>query len=450
MRRLVRWYGANPLHLLALLGCFALAGYAADQLVPSRPVGIAAWFAGAVVGHDLLLMPLYSLADRSAAAVIRHRATRLPAIPWINYLRVPAALSGLLLLVWFPLILRLRTRYQASTTLSPAPFLRHWLALTGALFAAALAVRIRTLPRPAAPPSTPPPPLGSPPPPPSACTDGADHAAGPGRQPPTADAPCNEPGPGGDHVVAAGSPPGGNVMMTSTGPRYDDLSALFFNCTLKPSPQLSHTQGLIDRSAAIMTAHGVRTETIRAIDHDIATGVWPDMTEHGAATDAWPQLYQKVLAADILVIAGPIWLGDNSSVTKRVTERLYACSHLLNDAGQYAYYGRAGGCLITGNEDGIKRCAMNVLYSLQHLGYTIPPQADAGWIGEAGPGPSYLDPGSGGPGNDFTNRNTTFMTWNLLHLARMLKDAGGIPAHGNQRSGWDAGCRYDFDNPDYR
>ena len=60
---------------------------------------------------------------------------------------------------------------------------------------------------------------------------------------------------------------------------------------------------------------------------------------------------------------------------------------------------------------------MNVLYSLQHLGYTIPPQADAGWIGEAGPGPSYLDPGSGGPENDFTNRNTTFMTWNLMHLA---------------------------------
>jgi len=87
------------------------------------------------------------------------------------------------------------------------------------------------------------------------------------------------------------------------------------------------------------------------------------MTEHGAAADAWPQLYQKVLAADILVVGGPIWLGDNISVTKR---------------------------------------------------------------------------------------NTTFMTWNLLHLARLLKDAGGIPAHGNQRSGWDAGCRYDFDNPDYR
>ena len=158
-----------------------------------------------------------------------------------------------------------------------------------------------------------------------------------------------------------------------------------------------------------MRKQGVRVEMIRAADHDIATSVWPDMTEHGAATDAWPHLYAKVQAADILVIDGPIWLGDNSAVTKRLIERLYACSNLLNDAGQYAYYGRVGGCLITGNEDGIKHCAMNILYSLQHLGYTIPPQADARWIGEAGPGHSYLDPGSGGPENDFTNCNTPFM-----------------------------------------
>jgi multimeric flavodoxin WrbA len=231
---------------------------------------------------------------------------------------------------------------------------------------------------------------------------------------------------------------------------YDDLRAMFVNCTLKPSPEPSHTQGLIDVSRGIMEKQGMRVDVIRAVDHEIATGVWPDMTEHGAAADDWPRLYPQVLAADILVIAGPIWLGDNSSVTKRVIERLYGNSHLLNDAGQYAYYGRVGGCLITGNEDGVKHCAMNVLYSLQHLGYTIPPQADAGWIGPAGPGPSYLDPGSGGPENEFTNRNTTFMTWNLLHLARMLKDAGGVPAYGNQRSEWDAGCRFDFANPEYR
>ena len=231
---------------------------------------------------------------------------------------------------------------------------------------------------------------------------------------------------------------------------FSGLSAFFVNCTLKKSPEVSNTQGLVDISAAIMRKNGVSVDMVRAVDHDIATGVYPDMTEHGWASDEWPQIQQRVMAADILVIAGPIWLGDNSSITKQVIERLYASSSELNDAGQYAYYGRAAGCLITGNEDGIKHCAQNILYSLQHIGYTIPPQADAGWIGEAGPGPSYLDPGSGGPENDFTNRNTTFMTWNLMHLAKLLRDAGGFPVGGNQRSEWDAGARFDFENPEYR
>ena len=199
-----------------------------------------------------------------------------------------------------------------------------------------------------------------------------------------------------------------------------------------------------------MAARGVTTDIVRAVDHDIAPGVYPDMTEHGFATDAWPALYEQVMAADILVLAGPIWPGDNSSVMKKVVERLYGGSGLLNSQGQYAYCGRVGGCLITGNEDGVKHCVMNILYSLQHLGYTIPPQADAGWIGPAGPGPSYPDPGSGGPENDSTNRNTTFMAWNLMHMAAMLKRAKGIPAHGNQGSEWDAGCRLDAANPDYR
>jgi len=194
---------------------------------------------------------------------------------------------------------------------------------------------------------------------------------------------------------------------------YGDLRALFINCTLKRSPEQSHTQGLADRSIAIMEKHGVRVDRIRAVDHDIATGVWPDMTEHGWERDEWPAIHEQVMAADILVLASSIWLGEKSSICTNVIERLYGNSHILNDAGQYAYYGRVGGCIITGNEDGAKHCAMNILYSLQHLGYTIPPQADSAWLGEAGPGPgpSYLDPGSGGPENDFTNRNTTFLTW---------------------------------------
>ncbi len=231
---------------------------------------------------------------------------------------------------------------------------------------------------------------------------------------------------------------------------FSSLRALFVNCTLKKSPERSHTDGLFRICEAILEKNGVTVEKIRFVDHDVPPGVYPDMTEHGFDRDPWPELFEKVKAADILIVGTPIWLGEKSSVCTLLIERLYGNSSQLNDDGQYAYYGRVGGCLVTGNEDGAKHCAMNVLYSLQHLGYLIPPQADAGWIGEAGPGPSYLDEGSGGPENDFTNRNTTFMTWNLMHLARMLHEAHGVPAHGNQRALWEAGCRFDFANPDYR
>ena len=236
----------------------------------------------------------------------------------------------------------------------------------------------------------------------------------------------------------------------TTPPDFTGLKAMFINCTLKRSPETSNTQGLVDRSVALMRKNGVEVDQIRAVDHDIATGVRPDMTEYGWATDEWPALLQRVLAADILVLAGPVWLGDNSSVMRQVIERLYGYSGVLNEQGQYAYYGRAGGCLLTGNEDGVKHCAMSILFSLQHIGYTVPPQADAGWMGEAGPGPSYLDEGSGGPENDFVNRNTTFMTYNLMHMATLLKNAGGFPAYGNQRSEWDAGCDFGYENPEYR
>jgi len=217
---------------------------------------------------------------------------------------------------------------------------------------------------------------------------------------------------------------------------FSDLNALFLNCTLKKSPELSHTEGLMSLSGQIMEACGVSTEMLRPVDYNIAYGVYPDMTEHGWDVDEWPQIQEKIMNAHILIIGTPIWLGEKSSVATMVVERLYSFSGKQNNEGQYSYYGRTGGCIITGNEDGVKHCSMSILYGLQHIGYTIPPQADAGWIGEVGPGPSYLDEGSGGPENDFTNRNTTFMTWNLMHTARMLKDNGGMPAHGNQRSLW--------------
>ena len=236
---------------------------------------------------------------------------------------------------------------------------------------------------------------------------------------------------------------------------FSDLKALTINCTLKPSPEGSHTDKLLGIPEAILVRNGVALEQVRLVDHDIAPGVYPDMTEHGFDTDDWPQVWDKVKAADILIVGTPIWLGQKSSICMKLIERLYGHSGQTNDKGQYIFYGKVGGCIVTGNEDGIKNVGMDVLYSLQHVGYTIPPQADAGWIGEAGPGPSYGDPKDDGEGyvgfdNDFTKRNATFMTWNLMHMARMLKDAGGIPCHGNSTELWKEGRRFDAPNPEYR
>lgn len=231
---------------------------------------------------------------------------------------------------------------------------------------------------------------------------------------------------------------------------FSDLSAVFINCTLKKSPDTSNTRGLMEIPGEIMRRNGVSVDNVRAVDHEIANGVYPDMTEHGWEVDGWPEVWEQVDAAEILVIGTPIWLGEKSSVATKIIERLYGHSGETNEKGQGRFYGKVGGCIVTGNEDGIKHCSMGILYALQHVGYTVPPQADAGWIGEAGPGPSYLDEDSGGPSNDFTNRNATFMAWNLLHTARRLKDVGGIPAHGNVRSEWDAGCDVNFPNPEHR
>jgi multimeric flavodoxin WrbA len=235
---------------------------------------------------------------------------------------------------------------------------------------------------------------------------------------------------------------------------HSGLRAVYVNTSLKKRAEESHTQLLLNASAAIMEKQGVRVDHIHMLDHDVPPGVYPDMTGHGWPRDDWPNLWERIGAADILVVGTPIWLGEESSVCRVLIERLYAMSGMLNDRGQSVFYGKAGGTVVTGNEDGIKHVAMTVGYALNHLGYVLPPQSDCGWIGEAGPGPSYGDDdGAGGRvgfGNDFTQRNTTIMTWNLMHMAKMLKDAGGLPNEGNDRNAWKAGTRFGFENPEYR
>lgn len=243
--------------------------------------------------------------------------------------------------------------------------------------------------------------------------------------------------------------------MTTTNPpapaKYDDLKALFLNCTLKRSPGRSNTRGVIEITKHIYEENDVSTEVLRLVDYHIPAAMLKDVTEvAGVERDDWPEIQAKIDAADILVLCTPIWLGDKSSICTKAIERMYAYSSDLNAKGQWKYYDKVGAAIITGNEDGVKHCAMNMLYSLGHIGYTIPPQADAGWIGEIGPGPSYLDKDSGGPENNFTNRNASFLAWNTLHLARMLKDQGGYPAHGNRPKEWKAGCRPDYESPEHR
>lgn len=134
-----RTYGAHPLHLLSLIGCFALAGYAFLRASEGPlPLRMAAWFLGALVGHDLVLFPLYALADRGLGTAVPRRRGRFVTPPGtVNFLRVPALLSGLLLLMFFPLILRKSEgAYGRAAGLDASPYLSRWLLLTGVAFTA--------------------------------------------------------------------------------------------------------------------------------------------------------------------------------------------------------------------------------------------------------------------------------------------------------------------------
>lgn len=236
-----------------------------------------------------------------------------------------------------------------------------------------------------------------------------------------------------------------------THPRYPELRAVLVNTSLEKDADSSHTGLLLDAVAHLMTRAEVTVTTIHAAAHAIAPGVQPDMREQGWPDDAWPELWPVFEQADIIVLGTPLWLGAESSICRRVIERLYAHSGELNASGQSIFYGKVGGAVITGNEDGVKHAAKSLLFSLAHLGCSIPPQADCGWLGPIGPGPSYGDAQEGdapaGYDTEFTQQNTTIMTWNLMHLADMLRRSGGLPTYGNDREAWADGERFGFENP---
>ena len=230
-----------------------------------------------------------------------------------------------------------------------------------------------------------------------------------------------------------------------------DLKAVVFNCTLSKDEAKSHTRILLSAAEKILTDNGVSVDHIHVAGQEIAHGMSADMTKEGWARDDWPAIWPRVLAADIVILATPIWLGEESSYCRKVIERLYAMTSLTNEKGQQIYYNKVGGALVTGNEDGVKHVSMSIVWALQHMGFTIPPQADTGWIGPIGPGPSFGDKSESGQpvgfDNDFTKQSTAQLAWNLIHLARILKAAGGIPTQGNDTDAWKKGERFGYVDP---
>ncbi|RFU70416.1 flavodoxin family protein [Peribacillus saganii] len=202
------------------------------------------------------------------------------------------------------------------------------------------------------------------------------------------------------------------------------IKAIVLNCSLKKSPEQSNTQALINEVIQIFDKEGVESDVLRLSDYNMAYGI----TEDAGAGDQWPAIFRKVKEADILIIGTPIWLGEKSSIATQAIERLYGGSRLKNDKGQYIYYNKVGGAVITGNEDGAKHAAASILYSLSHIGFTVPPNVDTYWVGEAGPGPSFIE--AEGKNNEFTMQHARIMAYNLIHFARLLKE-NPIPAQGN-------------------
>ena len=194
------------------------------------------------------------------------------------------------------------------------------------------------------------------------------------------------------------------------------LKALFLNCTLKRSPAISNTEALIGKVCQVMEPLGVECEVIRPVDYVIRFGV---LSDEGPG-DEWPVILEKIRLSDILVLGSPIWFGVRSSVCQMVLERLDGTySEGDPDTGQFPLYNKVAGVVVTGNEDGAHDVAANTLFNLSHLGCTVPANCDCYWVGDAGPGPSYIDAGAGD--HLYTNKTARYMAHNIVHMARVLQ-----------------------------
>jgi multimeric flavodoxin WrbA len=197
------------------------------------------------------------------------------------------------------------------------------------------------------------------------------------------------------------------------------MKALVLNCTLKRSPAPSNSEALARVLGDALVARGASYEVIRIVDHVVPPGIRSDEGDG----DEWPQIREKILAAEILVITTPIWMGQPSSVAKRVIERMDAMLSETDAEGRPVAYGRVAGFVVTGNEDGAHHVIAELAQGLIDIGYTVPGQAWTYWHLGPGPGPDYLEDEQGHEWSHMTARTAAA---NLLAVAHALQ-ANGLP-----------------------
>ena len=196
----------------------------------------------------------------------------------------------------------------------------------------------------------------------------------------------------------------------------DPISVLALNCTLKKSPGQSHTGALLKTVMDLFEHWGATTEVVRVVDFNIPFGIESDLGDG----DEWPQILEKLKAADVVIMGMPIWFGVRSSVAQLVIERLDGTYREMNDSGQFPLYNKVAGVVVTGNEDGAHDASATTLYNMVHLGFVVPPNADCYWVGDAGPGPSYLE--AGGPTHVYTNRGARLVAYNCFQMAQTMRE----------------------------
>lgn len=192
------------------------------------------------------------------------------------------------------------------------------------------------------------------------------------------------------------------------------MKALILNCTLKPSPQTSSTEALARVVMAELEKGGAAVELVRLVDLNLKPGV---RTDEGEGDD-WPAVHARLMAADILIMATPTWLGQMSSVCLRALERLDALFSETDDSGRPVAFGKVAGVVVTGNEDGAHHIVATVCQGLIDMGFTIPGQSWTYWHLGPGPGPDYVETQQGHAWSDRVGRNAAR---NLLALAKVLK-----------------------------